>query len=123
MILLTRGQVCDAVVTVTEKVTLPNPYFLLVFTHDLTKVVVSVVLPDQSIYPDRFNRFAVDGTLFSTADDGFYTYRIYEQDDDENTDPSLAGACLEVGKAKLIGDKSQVTQYDGYPNEFVTYGK
>lgn len=51
------------IVTLTEKVTITNPYYLFVFTHVLTKAVVSFIkseAQDESDYPERYNQFTIN---------------------------------------------------------------
>lgn len=113
MILLRRGEIGEAIVTASEKVVLPDTVFTITFTHDLTKAQIVIDdAPDVSPYPDRYNAFVIDPALFTTLDNGFYTYLITDQD----------GNQLEVGKMKLEGDAVTPTQYQETPTEYKTYG-
>lgn len=93
------------VVTLTERVSINNPYFLFVFEHVTTKQVFKFVLNsanDLSAYPDRFNQFQINvPTLMSSAPEGDYRYSVYEQASSSNTDVALTGALLEVGQMKM----------------------
>ena len=93
------------VVTLTERVSINNPYFLFVFEHVTTKQVFKFVLNsanDLSAYPDRFNQFQINvPTLMPSAPEGDYRYSVYEQASSNNTDVSLTGALLEVGQMKM----------------------
>lgn len=93
------------VVTLTERVSINNPYFLFVFEHVTTKQVFKFVLNsanDLSAYPDRFNQFQINvPTLMPSAPEGDYRYSVYEQASSSNTDVSLTGALLEVGQMKM----------------------
>lgn len=113
MILLRRGEIGEAVVTASEKTVLLDTVFTLTFTHDLTKAqIVIAAAPDTSPYPDRYNSFSIDTTLFVNLDNGFYTYEITDQD----------GNQLEIGKMKLEGDAVSPVQYQDTPTEYKTYG-
>lgn len=93
------------VVTLTERVSINNPYFLFVFEHVTTKQVFKFVLNsanDLSAYPDRFNQFQINvPTLMPSAPEGDYRYSVYEQSSSSNTDVALTGALLEVGQMKM----------------------
>lgn len=113
MILLKRGEIGEAVVTASEKATLPDTVFTLTFIHDLTKAQVIIAnAPDTSTSPDRYNAFTIDTVLFTDLDNGFYTYTITDQDSN----------VLELGKMKLEGEKVTPTQYQDTPTEYKTYG-
>ncbi len=77
--------------TLNEKRTLDNGYYLFRFENITTRDVVSKIFAfseDLSDYPTRFNRFNVNtSTLFSGADSGLWRYTVYEQDSALNTDP------------------------------------
>ncbi len=63
--------------TLTEKVTIANPYFLFNMTHLLTDQVVNVILADISAFKERYNQFAVvEGTTFTLLN-GEYEYKVY----------------------------------------------
>lgn len=113
------------ILTLTELVSLPNPYFLFVFTHVITKDAVAFLKSgddDESDYPDRFNQYTVNpADLFGDAPVGEWHYKIYEQEDNANLDPSLSGAVLEYGKMILDRDEEfAFAQYDS-PTAFKTY--
>ena len=90
MIRLTLGETEQYVVmTLTEKRTLGEGYYLFVFENDTTKDIVNKIADftdDVSPYPDRFNKFliAVD-TLFGTYDPGQWSYTVYQQESATNT--------------------------------------
>lgn len=104
--------------TLTEKVTLIEPYFLFVFTHVLTKQVVSFIKAstvDESDFQDRYNQFTINtAVVFLNKAIGEWHYKIYEQASDTNIDVTLTGAVLEYGK--MILDRATAfayTQYNG----------
>jgi hypothetical protein len=95
----------NIIVTLTENVSLEAPFFLFVFTHVLTKDVVTLLLAesdDLSNYPGRYNEFTLAPTsLFAGKQPGFWTYEVYEQVSSTNIDTSLTGGLLENGKLLL----------------------
>jgi hypothetical protein len=115
MIQLIQGQEGDIVLTLTEKTTLTNPYYLFVFTHETTKEVISFIksyADDTSLYPNRFNEFIFASTLFATASIGKYIYQVYEQASSTNKDVALTTSMIENGKMDL--NKSTSFTYPQY---------
>lgn len=105
MLELTKGTASEnIIVTLTEKVTLSNPYYLFIFTHILQKTTVSKIFSsasDTSGYTDRYNKFALATvTVFNNQPVGQYNYRVYEQASSTNTDPDNA-TLIESGKMIL----------------------
>jgi hypothetical protein len=105
------------ILTLTEFVTLPAPYYLFVFTHVTTKNAVAFVkaeIDDESDYPQRYNQFTIDAAaVFLNKQPGEWHYKVYEQASAVNVDPALSGAVLEYGKLYL--DRATdftYTQYD-----------
>jgi hypothetical protein len=88
MLTILQGDTTDnIVVTLKEKTTLTNPYYLFVCEHITTKEQVKfIVNADLSLYPDRYNEFAVTVSNFTTT--GQYIYKVYEQVSSTNTDPT-----------------------------------
>lgn len=114
MILLTRGEQGKVYVTATERAVLSPTSFSMTFVHDLTKKVVAFPnVADASTAPERYNLFLIDIAAFDEADNGFFSYEVTDQD----------GNVLEIGKAKLVGDKPNITQYQDTPTEYETYGE
>jgi hypothetical protein len=103
--------------TLTEKVTISNPYFLFVFTNRTTSVETSIILTDISTHIERYNQFDVtEGTTF-TLDAGEYEYQVYAQTSSINTDPSLANELVESGVLKVVFTPTAATNYEVTLNE------
>jgi hypothetical protein len=109
----------NIIVTLTENVSLEAPFFLFVFTHVLTKDVVTLLLAesdDLSNYPGRYNEFTLAPTsLFAGKQPGFWTYEVYEQVSSTNIDTSLTGGLLENGK--LLLNRPQEFAFEMYDSE------
>lgn len=107
------------ILTLTEFVSLPTPYYLFVFTHVETKNIVAFVkseADDESDYPQRYNQFTIDAAVvFLDQPTGEWHYKVYEQASSTNTDPSLSGGLLEEGK--LILDRATAFEYTQYESE------
>ena len=93
------------ILTLTENVSLNDPYFLFVFTHVLTKQQVKFIKAtgaDESNYPERYNQFTIDASvIFLNKPIGEWHYKVYEQASSTNTDEDSTGAVLEYGKLLL----------------------
>jgi hypothetical protein len=104
MIVYTKGQQSDTLVTLSESTTIVNPYYLFIFTNVSTKVVYTQIVnstSDTSSYPERINIYTFNTiSLFATAQAGQYSYEVYEQASSSNTNPSGL-ALVECGKMLL----------------------
>lgn len=78
MILINREGTSTFDLTLTELVTITNPYYLFVFTNKQTNEVSKCLLTDSSAYPNRYNRFTFieHNDLLLIASD--YIYQVYE---------------------------------------------
>lgn len=103
--------------TLTEKVTISNPYFLFVFTNRTTSVETAIILTDVSTHTERYNQFDVtEGTTFS-LDAGEYEYQVYAQTSSSNTDPNLANELVESGVLKVVFTPTAAGVYEVTLNE------
>lgn len=112
MIHLTKGTTANIYVTLKEKQTILDANFLFVFKSRTTNDKVKFVLvnsADQSLFKDRYNQFSIEvNTYFSTKEEGWYSYKVYEQASTTNVDESLAGAVVETG-LMFLKDTDSVT--------------
>lgn len=125
MILLRKGQADEEIiVTLNEKRTLDAGYYLFVFTHVLTRTVVTKIysfLDDVSDFQDRYNQFEIDtSVVFLDQPHGQWNYDIYEQASSTNT--STTGLTLvETGIMKLQPETEfEFTEYNE-PTSFKSY--
>lgn len=106
------------ILTLTENVSVCDPYFLFVFRHVLTGVTVKFIKEpwdDDSLFPDRYNQFTINpAVVFLNQPTGEYHYKVYEQESKTNTDVTLAGAIIEFGKLRI---------YPAVPFSFVKYNQ
>lgn len=108
MLVLKQGVTTDnIVVTLAEKITLPVPYFVFVFTHVTTKQVVTY-LPalgdDISVAKSRYNEFIMPMNLFTGKAPGQWQYKVFEA---ATSTPITTGLnLLENGKMFLIDAKT-----------------
>lgn len=111
-------------VTLTEKTTITQAYYLFVFDSVIPGEVykfVKSVNDDLSAYPNRWNEFEIDAAdVFNGASLGQYQYKVYQQDNGTNLDPENL-PIVEQGKAILKETETPIytgldvqTQYKGY---------
>jgi hypothetical protein len=117
MLKLVKGTTATIYVTLKEKQTILDANFLFVFQSRTTNEKVKFVLvnsADQSLYQDRYNEFdIVVNTYFSSKEEGWYTYKVYEQASSSNVDESLAGSVVETGLMFLADtDSVNTTTYN-----------
>lgn len=131
MILITHNTTNTVILTLKEKCTLANPYFLFVFTNDLTRDQVKFNCTDTSLYKDRYNKFSIIETQSMVNHDigkvklhptGYWSYSIYEQTSATNKSVSQTTSLVETGKVKVIGISATLDKYDNSPKNYVAYG-
>lgn len=115
----------EIILTLTEYVTIPTPYYLFVFTHVSTKdqvVFVKGEIDDESEYPNRYNKFTINpAILFAGKQSGEWHYEVYQQDNAVNITPASSGGLLENGKLMLLrSTEFAFTMYD-QAQTFKTY--
>jgi len=111
MLVISLGESKNWYVTLTEKVTIANPYFLFAFTHRVTNELTTVILADISTQKERYNKFAViEGSTFN-LDAGEFEYVIYAQTSSTNLSPALANEEVESGVLKVQFDVTR-TSYE-----------
>lgn len=114
MITLTKGQIQNIYLTLTEKETISSPNYLFVFEQRSTNTEVKFVLTnakDLSLYKDRYNKFLLNvNQYFLSKLNGQYTYSVYQQTSATNT--STTGLVLLESGIMMLQDEEQVyTEY------------
>jgi hypothetical protein len=79
MVIINRAATSSLDLTLTENVTITNPYYLFVFTNKTTNKVSMCFLSDSSLYPERYNRFNLTEPTNVTLISGDYIYQVYEK--------------------------------------------
>lgn len=116
--------------TLTEKSTLTNPYFLFNFVSDVTGESVNFITSDLSNYTDRYNKFLITETsgaaiytsgTIELSPTGTWTYKVYEQTSSTNLNPLLATNTtpLEVGQVKVKGTETAYISNSEQDNTFI----
>jgi len=119
MIVINKGTSNVIDLTLSENVTITNPYFLFRFVNDDTNVEYACIITNTSLYTERYDRFdLIEGTTVTLGANGFYHYYVYEQASAVNLDYNSAGACLEYGKANVTNSTitEPVTEFEATDN-------
>jgi len=125
MIYIIRNTTNEVVLTLTEKVTIANPFFIFAFqplaTLDEYQPIIYFTTLDLSNYIDRYNLFEIveSDSGSTTGGDaiplylkpGQYEYKAY-QSTTNSLDPNDFGSLLEEGKM-VVGDLTQPDQDTG----------
>ena len=102
--------------TLTENVTIADPYYLFVFKHITTKAeikFIKYITQDESLTPIRYNQFTINpSVIFFNMAIGQWNYKVYQQVSSTNTDATLSGSILEYGKMKL--DRAVAFTFNAY---------
>jgi hypothetical protein len=109
MIHLNNSTSTEFAVTLYEKTTLTNPFYLFHFKNDTSFNDYYCIITDTSTQKQRFNLFsftegvndALNGSLI-LGKSGYYEYYIYEQTNATNLDPTLSTGLVEQGKMRLF---------------------
>ena len=92
MIHMTKGNTSTIILTLTEKVSITEPYYLIEFINDQTREVQKCFISDISEYPDRYNKFNItegeepdnyDGEVL-LGNAGEYAYTVYQKESNAN---------------------------------------
>jgi len=132
MQIINKGQNNFLVFTLTEKVTINNPYYLFSFKHQVLMSTVNFIASDVSGFPTRYNKFLITETtgtvnltsgIVSLPETGFYEYAIYEQTSSSNLNVANAEGLLEIGMVKVESPVPVVNAYDNQNKTIITYGE
>lgn len=104
------------ILTLTELVTIPAPFFLFSFRNVETSVIVTLIInstSDLSPYPKRYNQFLINpSVIFAGLPPGQWNYKVYQQTSAINTDTTLTQGLLESGQ--LLIDRTAPFAYNNY---------
>ena len=132
MQIINKGQNNFLVFTLTEKVTLNNPYYLFSFKHQVLMSTVNFIASDVSGFPNRYNKFLITETtgtvnltsgIVSLPETGFYEYAIYQQTSSSNLNVANAEGLLEIGMVKVESPIPVINAYDNQNKTIITYGE
>ena len=115
MIVLTKGQTAEYLyVTLNEKRTLSNGYYVFLFENVTTKAQYTKVYSfaeDESDYSSRYNKFPLNtSSVFSSAQSGEYIYKVYES----ATNTTNVTGLTEVECGIMVLNPATEFTYDSY---------
>tara|TARA_R110001632_G_scaffold225288_1_gene358189 strand:+ start:531 stop:935 length:405 start_codon:yes stop_codon:yes gene_type:complete len=133
MILLRQDTQNTVIVTLKEKTTLSEPYYLFEFVCDNTKEITYFTGVDLSTNKTRFNEFLIELTtgiedrldsILNMPLNGFYSYNIYSQVSATNLDINNITEIVESGKVSVEGETLPIktTYVDGQKTKIVYNG-
>ena len=132
MQIINKGQNNFLIFTLSEKVTLTNPYYLFTFKHQVLMSSVNFIASDVSGFPTRYNKFLITETtgsvnltsgVVSLPETGFYEYAIYEQTSSSNLNVANVTGLLEIGMIKVESTLPIYNEYDNQSKTIITYGE
>ena len=132
MQIINKGQNNFLIFTLSEKVTLTNPYYLFTFKHQVLMSSVNFIASDVSGFPTRYNKFLITETtgsvnltsgVVSLPETGFYEYAIYEQTSSSNLNVGNVTGLLEIGMVKVESTLPIYNEYDNQSKTIITYGE
>ena len=132
MQIINKGENNFLIFTLSEKVTLTNPYYLFSFKHQVLMSSVNFIASDVSGFPTRFNKFLITETtgsvnltsgVVSLPETGFYEYAIYEQTSSSNLNVANVTGLLEIGMVKVESTLPIYNEYDNQSKTIITYGE
>jgi hypothetical protein len=132
MQIINKGQNNFLIFTLSEKVTLTNPYYLFTFKHQVLMSSVNFIASDVSGFPTRYNKFLITETtgsvnltsgVVSLPETGFYEYAIYEQTSSSNLNLANVTGLLEIGMIKVESTLPIYNEYDNQSKTIITYGE
>lgn len=120
MIHLIDGQTNTVILTLAEKATLTDPFYLFVFTYPATGDTKTFTAADISGNTRRYNEF--EFTLSATEDltdgtvelkpGGYWEYTAYEMEVEGNLDVAQTTSIVETGKVLVTTTVTPPNEYD-----------
>ena len=131
MQIITRGQNNTVIFTLTERVTISSPYFLMKCTSRSSRTTkIFILASNQSSYTERYDKFTItesaneiltSGTV-ELKPTGDWDYEIYQQASASNLNVVNSGILLEQGIIRVIGTGDTTTYYNGQTTGYTYYG-
>ena len=119
MVVINKAQSNIVTVTLKEKTTIANAYYLWEWISKASGEKKYCIQPtDLSAYQDRFNQFTITETAspnpiagqVTLPTTGEWTYNVYEQASSTNLSPT-GKTIVESGLVQVIGTATTDTQY------------
>jgi hypothetical protein len=107
MIKIEKNSTNNIVLTLSEKTTLTNAYYLFEFTSDETKDTRYIIPTDISPNKIRYNEFEIIEPTNISLTVGTWKYRIFEQLSSTNTNTNGLNE-VECGRVDVIGSTTAI---------------
>lgn len=120
MIKLEKNSTNTVVLTLSEKTTITNPYYLFEFTSDQTNEVKYIIPTDISVNKIRYNEFEIIEPTNISLTVGTYKYRIFEQNNNSNYDTNGLNE-VENGRVDVIGSTTSIPSVSFAKREIPTF--
>lgn len=131
---ITRATNNTLIFTLTERITLTSPYFLMKLTSRVSRAIKRVILAaDLSSQTDRYNKFTLTESTTEVLTSGTVTlnqagewdYEIYEQSSSTNLDEKLSTVttAIETGMLRVMGVDTNYKIYNEQGKEYKSYKK
>ena len=110
MIYIEKAQTNEFVLTLTESVTISNPYFLFKFVWELDEELTPIywVGTDTSSYTYRYNLFTLEEGVDATFKIGQYRYEVYES----AISPTDETGLTKIEEGRMVVNGTGTTIYD-----------
>jgi hypothetical protein len=127
MVILQQGA-NNVILTLTEKVTIANPYYLFALSSIQTNQTIYFMASDISSHKERYNKFVwtiknepdFEAGEFDLPIEGLYTYTAYQLSTPALTPPEGA-IILEVGNVQYGYSEQNLTIYSLPNNQIKIY--
>ena len=117
MIVIKKNITQNIYLTLSENQETPSEWYYFNFVNRATNEVIQKWYENISI-ENNYQMFSVDGTDFESNNSGFYTYQIWESNEEEE----ILGSVLEHGYMELEnGSAFEPVKYTDQNNLFKTY--
>lgn len=103
MVVLVKNTSVTVDMTLSDKKTIDNPYYLMVMDGRSGQARIKFLMTDTSSYPDRYNRFTIEEGVTFTGVKGDYAYMVLQKAT-ESTDIDGDEVVLEYGLARINDD-------------------
>lgn len=112
MIVLDKTQTNTFALTLSEKVTITSPYYLMVLDGKSGQELIKWLMTDVSAYPERFNKFTFQNGVTATIPyKGDYIYTIYQKAVANLTIPTSQSDKLESGICRVTEGESSTIEH------------
>jgi hypothetical protein len=113
VIVIEQGEVNTFALTLTEKVTISDPFYLMVLEGKSGQETIKWLMTDVSAYPERYNKFVFEEGVTATIPfKGDYVYKVYQKAVANTTIPTDPDDLLEQGILRLEGTDATTIEHE-----------